>query len=268
MLIQQVLNRWKYIASNLPSSATTLEQLLLKESDYKKGFVKSEFDLLDLTAQINGLEAKIQSLTRDHNKLNALPQIIPILTSEMETYLENMKVTSLKLQNLETETIRPTIHKLTDLSIAAPIKRKYYESELRLMYDLIDSLDQIYKVSLKQRSIQQIIFYLNERAQSTTHSTIHNLQNCLQELRKETDLIAGLKDGAIKRQASNDNPTALLLLTQKLEVILADVLYKKSDADAPLSMVEKIDSVVEHKAQLEKGWEDELQNALDISTEL
>lgn len=42
-------------------------------------FRYTEFEVLDLIAQITGLEARIQSLERDISKLNALPQMIPVL---------------------------------------------------------------------------------------------------------------------------------------------------------------------------------------------
>lgn len=45
-------------------------------------FRYTEFEVLDLIAQITGLEARIQSLERDISKLNALPQMIPILRYE------------------------------------------------------------------------------------------------------------------------------------------------------------------------------------------
>lgn len=50
-----------------------------KIKSFAHNFKYTEFEILDLIAQINGLEARIKSLERDQSKLNSLPQLIPIL---------------------------------------------------------------------------------------------------------------------------------------------------------------------------------------------
>jgi hypothetical protein len=50
-----------------------------KIKSFAHNYRYTEFEILDLISQINGLEARIQSLERDQSKLNSLPQMIPIL---------------------------------------------------------------------------------------------------------------------------------------------------------------------------------------------
>lgn len=50
-----------------------------KIKQLEKEFKSTEFEVIDLIAQIDGYEARIQSLNRDKAKLNSLPPYLPTL---------------------------------------------------------------------------------------------------------------------------------------------------------------------------------------------
>lgn len=74
--IQSQLDHWKQLfESRLHQEASAGKKIKKLVHEYRY----TEFDVIDLTAQIEGYQARIRSVNHETLRLNVLPQILPIL---------------------------------------------------------------------------------------------------------------------------------------------------------------------------------------------
>lgn len=74
--LQSRLEHWdKLFESKLTQEESSKKKIKNLAHEYRF----TEFDILNLTAEIEGYRARIQSLDHETLKLNSLPQILPIL---------------------------------------------------------------------------------------------------------------------------------------------------------------------------------------------
>lgn len=73
--LEATVGEWNTVVTDTNNDQTDEKKI----KSLGHNFRYTEFEVLDLIAQITGLEARIQSLERDISKLNALPQMIPVL---------------------------------------------------------------------------------------------------------------------------------------------------------------------------------------------
>jgi hypothetical protein len=77
--VDSLLQKWKNALEPAVLAAENNQEFEQNIKSMEKKFKDTEFEVFDLIAQINGYHARIQSVKRDTDKLNSLPQILPIL---------------------------------------------------------------------------------------------------------------------------------------------------------------------------------------------
>ncbi|KAI8368365.1 hypothetical protein EDC96DRAFT_138157 [Choanephora cucurbitarum] len=130
---------------------------------WQKAYKTTEFDLIDLNAQIQGYQARLRQLRSDEAKINNLPKVLAILQSETEQYAKEMQYTSKQLEQFEKDSIRPCLQQLIETETASR-EQKAIEQELTRIECLLKEMQQLYVVVTKQRACQQLALYLDNMA--------------------------------------------------------------------------------------------------------
>ncbi|KAG1456316.1 hypothetical protein G6F46_007721 [Rhizopus delemar] len=153
-------------------SMYNIDDIDLEMDSLSHSFKVTEFDIIDLTAQIDGYQARIKALNTERESLDGLPQTLPLLTSHIKKHQEEIDSINNMLERLERDTIRPCLVRLSNLKINLPLDQLQQKKDILLMKDIISDLDMLYTLSLKQRAYQQLISYVHDQPQ----------EDCLTEL--------------------------------------------------------------------------------------
>lgn len=216
---------------------------------------KTEFDVIDLIAQISGYEARIQTLNRDRAKLNSLPQILPIIRSETERYASEMKETTIKLEQLEKDVIRPYLDKVAIQHVFYPLYASFITNELKLAQDYLEDLEFLYTVCIKQRSYQQLTTLLYEKDATQKMQKLKSLK--LLAVEQQPDK----KEDAT--EVNDDEP-----LVTVIKDLLKKVLNQIGDDATDLTLAEQIETLQRHASMLRQKWQDDFQSCQDAANEL
>ncbi|KAI8638226.1 hypothetical protein BD408DRAFT_423314 [Parasitella parasitica] len=249
--VKHVLQEWASVFTH-----ETLEDTnaIIKTTTHQ--YSKAEFDVVDLIAQISGYEARVQSLNRDRAKLNSLPQILPILTSETEQYASDMKETTTKLEQLETEVIRPYLERVAVQHVFCPLYASFIANEIRLAEDYFEDAEYLYTVCIKQRAYQQFTTLLYEKDAALKMQKLHNLK-----------LLATGQPDSDQEATSNakgDKSHFVAIIKGLLTAALTQIGRDKEN----LTLTEQIDALQRHAANLKQKWQQDFQSCQDAAAEL
>ncbi|KAG2234749.1 hypothetical protein INT48_000098 [Thamnidium elegans] len=253
--VQSQLDHWKQLfESRLDQEASAGKKIKKLVHEYRY----TEFDVIDLTAQIEGYQARIRSLNHETLRLNALPHILPILKSETENYKAEMQKTTKLLEKLEQESIKPSLIELSELKIAAPLIQDQFEKAIEYAELLKRDLVKIIDVLIKQRAIQTFISCIDQIKNEAIPNS-DSLENIVATINS-----LFLKDTK-ETEISTDNTQSQL--TEKL---LDDFLESKDNTlyNRDMIMADKIHALKKYQLKLKNRWSQDFDSCLDAITEL
>ncbi|KAI9478425.1 MAG: hypothetical protein EXX96DRAFT_570852 [Benjaminiella poitrasii] len=259
--LNQIIDQWKDILKSEP----------IQDRDGRKSlaydFKKNEFDIMDLHAQIKGFEARIQFLNRDRARLNSLPQILPILKSETEKFTSDMKTATLQLEKLEKNTIRPNLNKLAELKVIWPLQEEHYMNELKLLENLLQDMDKIYSILIKQRACQQLVTYMYDLDQQGKINKCEKMESLVSKLEKEIKVTEDEND---QKSVSTSIEKKDKMYLEMIDMFLDDFLklYNWEKVTTELSLIEKIEILKSYETELKQRWKDDFQSCIDAAEEL
>lgn len=246
-----IMEDWRSVFAN--ENREDIESIIdIASHQYRK----TEFDVIDLIAQISGYEARIQTLNRDRAKLNSLPQILPIIRSETEKYASEMKETTIKLEQLEKDVIRPYLDKVAIQHVFYPLYASFIANELKLAQDYLEDVEFLYTVCIKQRSYQQLTTLLYERDAAQKMQKLRSLK--LLAVEQQLDK----KEGAA--EVNNDDEHVVAIIKGLLKKVLNKIGYNATD----LTLAEQIETLQRHASTLKQKWQDDFQSCQDAANEL
>ncbi|KAI8380309.1 hypothetical protein BD560DRAFT_387769 [Blakeslea trispora] len=164
------LDQWQQSFKDTPHEET---------EGWERAYRTTEFDLIDLNAQIQGHHARMRQLRTDQARLNQLPKLVPLLQSETDQFAQEMQLTSKELEQLETDAIRPSLQRL----IQTEVKRRQQQildHECHRIQSLSQDLDRMVSIVKKQRACQQWMIY-------TSHDSW--IRQIVQAIQKELDTL-------------------------------------------------------------------------------
>jgi hypothetical protein len=252
---KDIAKDWKQVLDARKQDKTQLES-------WAHAYRSAEFDVIDLTSQINGYEARIQVLDRERAKLNSLPQIIPILTAETEKVSLDMKNTTAQLEALEKDTLRPQLKKLADMSVITPFQLGQLKKDLDLMRDIEKALDKSRHILIKQRACQQMMAYINDTSLACTKNKLEAIRSVVEAM--ENQQYSAKVDEPL--ESSNVGDSQLHITTIK---DLLDEFFESKHMDVKeRTLLEQLDILKDYEAQLKSKWQDDFQSCLDAAQEL
>ncbi|KAI8061881.1 uncharacterized protein B0P05DRAFT_590619 [Gilbertella persicaria] len=238
--------------SNKLKSKLAYWQNLFEEQDQKnthyalvKDYKSTQFDLIDLNAQILGYEARIQQLNTERSKLNGLPKMLPILISETENYMKEMQQVSKEMSAFEKNMIQPCLTRLAEIQVVYPSQKKELDKELEKMEALVNDLEAMYKILIKQRAFQQLITYISDSS-----------------VAKEKEL----KTVTEEFEAEATQPTVVQEDESIQEIKqLLDVHFKENNGD---TILDQIQTLKQQHLELKNKWQDNVRSYMDAASEL
>ncbi|KAK4513551.1 uncharacterized protein ATC70_005553 [Mucor velutinosus] len=222
---------------------------------------RSEFDIMDLNAQISGLEAKMQILERDRARLNSLPQILPILRSETEKYAADMEETTKKLEQLEKDVLRPYLARVAMESVLYPLYASFLTNEITFAQSYLKDLESLYDKSIKQRSYQQLTTLLYEK-----DATFEGLQ--LRSLESLLVVDPSPSHQPLIESVSKDIDSDDTLLVRLIKGLVKKALKQSKMNTAELSLAEQIKVLQDHAQMQNQKWHEDFQSCQEAATEL
>lgn len=223
---------------------------------------KSEFDIMDLNAQISGLEAKMQILERDRARLNSLPQILPILRSETETYAADMEETAKKIEKLEKDVLRPYLARVVLQSVFYPLYASFLTNEIAFVQSYLKDLESLYDVSIKQRSYQQLTTLLYEKDASLETLQLRSLET-LVVVNPSSSSQQPLLESAPENTESDDK-----LLVKLIKGLLKKALKQTAKNTTDLSLAEQIKVLQDYAKMQNQKWHEDFQSCQEAAAEL
>ncbi|CAO3655690.1 unnamed protein product [Mucor fragilis] len=221
---------------------------------------KNEFDIMDLNAQISGLEAKMQVLERGRTRLNSLPQILPILRSETERYAADMEETTKNLEQLEKDVLRPYLMRVVLQSVFYPLYASFLANEITFAQSYLKDLESLYDVSIKQRSYQQLTTLLYEK-----DAALETLQ--LRSLESLVVVDPSPSHQPLIESTSKDTDSETLLV-KLIKGLLKKALKQMGANAADLSLAEQIKALQDHAKMQNQKWHEDLQSCQEAAIEL
>lgn len=222
---------------------------------------KNEFDIMDLNAQISGLEARIQILERDRTRLNSLPQILPILRSETEKYAADMEETTKNLEQLEKDVLRPYLTRVVMQSVFYPLYASFLANEIAFAQSYLKDLETLYDMSIKQRSYQQLTTLLYEK-----DAALETLQ--LRSLESLVVVDPSPSHQPLIEPTSKDTDSDDILLVKLIKGLLKKALKQIGANTADLSLAEQIKALQDHAKMQNQKWHEDFQSCQEAATEL
>ncbi|KAI9338639.1 hypothetical protein BD770DRAFT_400589 [Pilaira anomala] len=257
--LQSRLEYW----DKLFESKLTQEFSQKKIKDLMHEYRFTEFDILNLTAEIEGYRARIQSLDHETLKLNSLPQILPILKTETENYKSEIEKATKSLEELEQESIKPLLIELSQLKIANPLIQDQFKKAIEYVELLTKDLEIIFDAAVKQRAIQLFITFVNQIKQESQPDT-DTLENFTKTVQENIDRLLEKKGSNQPNKSDKE-----LELTKKL---VDDYFESKKDTlgqqKNKKTLSEKVLALKEYQAQLEEQWTHDFDSCLDAISAL
>lgn len=251
--IEKIVDGWKHMLVSYQQQGQNELQSLAH------AYRATEFDIIDLISQIKGYEARIQVLDRERAKLNSLPQIIPILTSETENMSNDMKKVTMQLEELEKSTLRPQLKQLADLDVMIPFQRGQLTKDVDLMRDLKSELDKAQHILVKQRALQQMLVYTCDISRMGSKSKLDAIKSVVEAMEDRNLNV----DKPLENKNTKDSKhhiTTIKDLLAKFFQDNSDVLKK--------TLPEQIQALMHCEAELKSKWQDDFQSCLDAAQEL
>jgi hypothetical protein len=249
---------WKHILESHKQDNSHLQSLA-------HAYRSTEFDVLDLISQINGYEARIQVLDTERAKLNSLPQIIPILTSETEKVSFDMKKTTNQLENLEKDILRPQLKKIADMNVTTPFQLGQLTKDLDLMRDLKKELDKAQNILVKQRACQQMMAYIYDASRNRSKNKLETIKSVVETIEDQKASIT--VDQPLGKSNASESPQHHITTIKNLLDEFFHGQNMESDAKEK-SLSEQIDVLKHYEAQLKSKWQEDFQSCLDAAQEL
>ncbi|KAL0075486.1 hypothetical protein J3Q64DRAFT_1775273 [Phycomyces blakesleeanus] len=110
-------------------------------------------------ATCKGYEAKTQTIERELQKLNHLPQLLPILNSSIASYQEETRRSHQAAVNTQENELEPLLQRISSLSIRSPLTETNIRKDYETMEELSLQLEKICQTLLNQRACQQLLTF-------------------------------------------------------------------------------------------------------------
>ncbi|KAI9269828.1 hypothetical protein BY458DRAFT_184990 [Sporodiniella umbellata] len=157
-LLTSVLDSWQSILEKEEEVNDTDVEL----EDLVHSYKTTEFDIIDLTAQVEGYRKRISSLNHYTKSVSDNSSVLSDLTEEIDTAKEKIVAANNLLEDMERDTVRPYLVELANHKINHPQKQLQMEQDSHLMEDLLHDINLVYELAFKQRAQQQLVRYLSD----------------------------------------------------------------------------------------------------------
>lgn len=169
-----------------------------------------------------------------------------------------MQKTTKLLEKLEQESIKPSLIKLSELKIAAPLIQDQFEKAVKYVELLKQDLVKILDVLVKQRAIQTFISYIDQ----IKNEAIPNSDALISMVATINSLsLTDTKETGI----STDD-----IQSQLTEKLLDDFLESKDYTlfNRDMTIADKIHALKAFQLKLQNRWSEDFNSCLDAVTEL
>lgn len=267
--LDEIMNKWKYVYKT--QSLSTENKKDVDDISYK--FRIAEFEIIDLIAQIEGYEARIQTLEKLKSKLNGLPQLPHILKAEINAFNARMQSSTQILAQLEKESIRPKLESLVELRVILPLEKDRFRKKLDMLNDLINDLERLYKLSIQQRACQQLVSYTNDRNQFENTHKLQALKNVKNDLEKQLSLFITTfnhthADIAQMPIEYTDDGQYTMIANLLNDFFKNHYQRYTHDSTACTSVVEQFHALKRLEISLKRQWEDDFKSCMDAAQAL
>ncbi|CAO3636150.1 unnamed protein product [Mucor hiemalis] len=256
--LEATVGEWNTVVTDTNNDQTNEKKI----KSLGHNFRYTEFEVLDLIAQITGLEARIQSLERDISKLNALPQMIPVLRSETERYQQEIRNATNLLGSLERDSMRPLLIKLSKLKIEQPLDADKASHKKELCEQVLKEMEKIYNIALRQSACQQLVLYSDNAHSASKGSTLKSYTKLLEEHVNE------LSEKDVEKQEDVD--VTEFMHTKLIKNLLDEFFKSKKDitlftvkTQEDMTLTDQVQALKDYESKLRKKWEGDFQACLD-----
>jgi hypothetical protein len=170
---------------------------------------------------------------------------------------------------MEQKSIRPCLIKLSELKITQPLHEDRYTHEKKLCNHVLDDLEKLYTIALKQRSCQQLIEYIHN--QHHTKLEVTTLEAFSKVL--EDQVTSLTKKETIRQDLDINNKEHVY--TKTIKNLLDEFFKSKKDialfttkTQQDMTLSEQIETLKEYELKLEKKWQTDFQSCLDAADTL
>ncbi|KAL9559864.1 hypothetical protein MBANPS3_000189 [Mucor bainieri] len=265
--IKRILQEWESLLTDDHAEDTNA----IIDSTVRQ-YRKSEFDMMDLNAQISGLEAKMHILERDRARLNSLPQILPILRSETEKFSADMKETTKKLEQLEKDVIQPYLARAVLQSVFYPLYASFLTNEITFAQSYLKDLESLYDVSIKQRSYQQLTTLLYEKDAAFETLQLRSLESLVVLDPPPPSSSAPSSTSphypSWIASAAKDTESDDTLLVKLIKGLIKKALKQMGMNAANLSLADQIKALQDYAKMQNQKWHEDFQSCQEAAHEL
>jgi Na+/phosphate symporter len=187
-----------------------------------------------------------------------------IYRSDTEKYKSEMQDTTKSLEKLEKEFIRPYLIELSKLKISAPLRQDEIENSFERMSSLLDDLEKITDLAIKQRACQTLFNFVYQTIEFKLKSNSDTLELFTQTLEKQVSCLT-LKDEKSVKKDESDN-THLKFIKKLVDGFFESKKDITSKEDMSLS--DQIHKLKKYEATLKEKWNQDIQSCLDAIEEL
>jgi hypothetical protein len=168
---------------------------------------------------------------------------------------------------MEQKSIRPNLIKLSELKVTQPLHEDRYVYEKKLCNYVLDDLEKLYTIALKQRSCQQLAEYIHNQHPN-------NLENTLEAFAKALEdqlVILNRKETVDKNTIDNTEDVHTTMIKNLLDKFFKskkDIALFTTNTQEDMTLSEQIETLKEYESKLEKKWQSDFQSCLDAAETL